>query len=39
VLYRNLELGKGLKTKAGLNQFSRMLTKVTVENALNAERA
>ncbi|KKF37430.1 IS256 family transposase [Erwinia tracheiphila] len=31
------ELAKGLKTEAGLNQFSRMLTKLTVETALNAE--
>ncbi|OSL36416.1 transposase, Mutator family [Escherichia albertii B156] len=31
------ELAKGLKTKADLNQFSRMLTKLTVETALNAE--
>lgn len=28
---------KGLKTEADLNQFSRMLTKLTVETALNAE--
>lgn len=33
------ELAKGLKTEAGLNQFSRMLTKLTVETALNAELA
>ncbi len=32
------ELAKGLKTKADLNQFSRMLTKLTVETALNAEQ-
>lgn len=31
------ELAKGLKTGADLNQFSRMLTKLTVETALNAE--
>ncbi len=31
------ELAKDLKTKADLNQFSRMLTKLTVETALNAE--
>ena len=31
------ELVKGLKTEADLNQFSRMLTKFTVETALNAE--
>ena len=31
------ELAKGLKTEADLNQFSRMLTKLTVETALNAE--
>ncbi|WP_080187110.1 IS256 family transposase [Salmonella enterica] len=31
------ELAKGLKTEADLNQFSRMLTKLTVEAALNAE--
>ncbi|KKF37234.1 IS256 family transposase [Erwinia tracheiphila] len=31
------ELAKGLKTEAGLNQFFRMLTKLTVETALNAE--
>lgn len=31
------ELTKGLKTEADLNQFSRMLTKLTVETALNAE--
>lgn len=30
-------LAKGLKTKADLNQFSQMLTKLTVETALNAE--
>ncbi|ELC99738.1 hypothetical protein WIC_04849 [Escherichia coli KTE112] len=30
-------LAKGLKTEADLNQFSRMLTKLTVETALNAE--
>lgn len=32
-----VELAKGLKTEADLNQFSRMLTKLTVETALNAE--
>ncbi|AXF75741.1 IS256 family transposase [Erwinia tracheiphila] len=31
------ERAKGLKTEADLNQFSRMLTKLTVETALNAE--
>ncbi|GAS61486.1 hypothetical protein NGUA38_00024 [Salmonella enterica] len=31
------ELAKSLKTKADLNQFSQMLTKLTVETALNAE--
>ncbi|EIF2290903.1 IS256 family transposase, partial [Salmonella enterica] len=31
------ELAKGLKTEADLNQLSRMLTKLTVETALNAE--
>lgn len=31
------ELAKGLKTESDLNQFSRMLTKLTVETALNAE--
>lgn len=31
------ELAKDLKTKADLNQFSRLLTKLTVETALNAE--
>ncbi|TQS60402.1 IS256 family transposase [Salmonella enterica subsp. enterica serovar Typhimurium] len=31
------ELAKGLKTEADLNQFSRMLAKLTVETALNAE--
>lgn len=31
------ELVKGLKIEADLNQFSRMLTKLTVEMALNAE--
>ena len=31
------ELARGLKTEADLNQFSRMLTKFTVETALNAE--
>lgn len=30
------ELAKGLKTEANLNAFSRMLTKFTVETALNA---
>ncbi len=30
------ELVKGLKTEADLNQFSCMLTKLTVETALNA---
>ncbi|CNK32968.1 transposase for the IS285 insertion element [Yersinia aldovae] len=31
------ELVKGIKTEADLNAFSRMLTKLTVETALNAE--
>jgi putative transposase len=31
------ELAKGLKTEADRNQFSRMLTKLTIETALNAE--
>lgn len=31
------EPAKGLKAEADLNQFSRMLTKLTVETALNAE--
>jgi len=31
------ELAKGLKTETDLNPFSRMLTKLTVETALNAE--
>ncbi|ACR70265.1 hypothetical protein KB20921_27680 [Edwardsiella ictaluri] len=31
------ELAKDLKTEADLNQFSRMLTKLTSETALNAE--
>lgn len=31
------ELAKGLTTEADLNQFSRMLTKLTVETALNTE--
>lgn len=31
------ELAKGLKTEADLNAFSHMLTKFTVETALNAE--
>lgn len=31
------ELAKGLKTEADLNPFSRMLMKLTVETALNAE--
>ncbi len=31
------ELAKGLKTEADLNAFSHMLTKLTVETALNAE--
>lgn len=31
------ELAKGLKSEADLNQFSRMLTKLTVATALNAE--
>lgn len=31
------EWAKGLKTEADLNVFSRMLTKLTVETALNTE--
>lgn len=31
------ELTKGLKTESDLNQFSRMLPKLNVETALNAE--
>lgn len=31
------EHAKGLKTEADLNQFSCMLTKLTIETALNAE--
>lgn len=31
------QLDKGLKTEADLNQFSRMLTKLTVETALDTE--
>lgn len=31
------KLAKGLKTEADLNAFSRMLTKLTVETAHNAE--
>lgn len=31
------ELAKGLKTEADLNQFSRMMTKLTIEKALNAD--
>lgn len=31
------ELAKGLKTEDDLNQFSRMLAKLTIETALNAE--
>lgn len=31
------EFAKGIKTKADLNQLARMLTKLTVETALNAE--
>ena len=31
------EVAKGLKTEEDLNEFSQMLTKVTVEEALNAE--
>lgn len=31
------EAAKGLKTEKDLNEFSQMLTKVTVEAALNAE--
>ena len=31
------EAAKGIKTEQGLNEFRQMLTKVTVERALNAE--
>lgn len=31
------QLAKGLKNESDINQFSRMLTKLTVETALNAE--
>lgn len=31
------EVAEGLKTEADLHAFSRMLTKLTVETALNAE--
>ena len=31
------EVAKGLKTEEDLNEFSQLLTKVTVEAALNAE--
>ncbi len=31
------EVAKGLKTEQDLNEFSQMLTKITVEAALNAE--
>lgn len=31
------ELAKGIKTEADLNQFTLMLTKLTMETALNAE--
>jgi putative transposase len=31
------EAAKGIKTQKGLAQFSQMLTKITVESALNAE--
>ena len=31
-------LAKGFKIKADLNQFSRMLTKFTIEKVLNAEQ-
>jgi len=34
-----VKLAKGLKTEADLNQFSRMLTKFTIETALDAELA
>ncbi|OSJ79513.1 hypothetical protein K803_10898, partial [Salmonella enterica subsp. enterica serovar Newport str. SHSN013] len=33
------EVAEGLKTEADLHAFSRMLTKLTVETALNAELA
>lgn len=32
-----VEFAKGIKTEADLNQFTRMLTKLTVETALNTE--
>ncbi len=31
------EAAKGIKTEQDLNEFRQMLTKVTVEHALNAE--
>mgnify|MGYP003582954507 CR=1 FL=1 len=31
------EFAKGIKTEEDLNQFTRLLTKITVETALNAE--
>ncbi len=31
------EFAKGIKTEDDLNQFTRLLTKLTVETALNAE--
>lgn len=31
------EVAKGLKTEKDLNEFSQILTKITVEAALNAE--
>ncbi|EOD3501969.1 IS256 family transposase, partial [Salmonella enterica subsp. enterica serovar Paratyphi C] len=33
------EVAEGLKTETDLHAFSRMLTKLTVETALNAELA
>ncbi len=32
-----VEFAKGIKTEDDLNQFTRLLTKLTVETALNAE--
>ncbi|MBF6941330.1 IS256 family transposase, partial [Acinetobacter baumannii] len=32
-----MEFAKGIKTEDDLNQFTRLLTKLTVETALNAE--
>lgn len=32
------EFDKGVKTEKDLNQFTRLLTKITVETAINAEQ-